>query len=264
MKLSYPKAFPKILLFACCALLVAFILARSEMSQKASSMDNAVAEAKDNLMKPLETPFPGQPAAPMSVLLDEALKLEQQGRPSEAVTAYEKLVEAQPDQVEGYLGLGALYFKLGLPKKAEELYLKAIQRGLEDGRIYFNLGYIEEVRADFPKALDYYLKAEEKLLKNGELFYNTGNVYAQMGNLDKALEYYTRSVSMNPDHMDAFVNMSVVSFRKGAYADADFFLNKAVLLGYQAPLEYIKALSEKLGNKPKNAPVAQMDRAQVS
>jgi tetratricopeptide (TPR) repeat protein len=249
MKLSFPIAFPKILLFLCCALLVVFVLLRSGDLQKTTSVANSVAEAKDNLVKMPEVPLPGQPPAPMSVLLDQALKLEQQGRSSEAVATYEKMVEAQPDQVEGYLGLGALYFKLGLSSKAEELYLKALERGLQDGQIYFNLGYIEEIRADFPKALDYYLKAEEKLLKNGELFYNIGNVYAQMGNLDKALEYYTRSVSMNPDHMDAFVNMSVVSFRKGAYADADFFLHKAVLLGYQAPQEYVKALAEKLGNK---------------
>jgi tetratricopeptide (TPR) repeat protein len=247
MKLSFPKAFPKILLFLCCAPLVVFMVARNGDSLKKFSADSSIAEATDTPVKIVQAPLPGQQPAPMSVLLDEALKLEQQGRSSEAVSDYEKLVEAQPNQVQGYLGLGALYSKLGLSSKAEELYLKALERGLQDGQIYFNLGYIEEVRADLPKALDYYLKAEEKLLKSGELFYNIGNVYAQMGNLDKALEYYTRSVSMDSGRMDTFVNMSVVSFRKGVYADADFFLHKAVLLGYQAPPEYIKALSEKLG-----------------
>jgi tetratricopeptide (TPR) repeat protein len=246
MKLSFPRALPKIIFFASCALLFVFFLTRS----KTPSIENAVAETSNSLVKPVQPPLPGQPPAPMSVLLGEALKLEQQGRPSEAVTAYEKMVEAEPDRVDGYLGLGALYSKLGLTTKAEELYLKALERGLTDGRIYFNLGYIKELRSDLAKALEYYLKAEEKLLKRSDLFYNIGNVYAQMGNMDKALEYYTRSVSINPDHMDAFVNMSVVSFRKEAYADADFYLNKAVLLGYQAPPEYIKALSEKLGKKP--------------
>jgi len=249
MKLSFPKPLPKIVWLICGVLLLGSFAVLSLSSKKDSTALDTPAEAKDNALKPTQGKTPDQQLGSTSLLLEEALKLEQQGRPSEAVGAYEKMVEAQPDRVDGYLGLGALYFKLGLPAKAEELYLKALQRGLEDGRIYFNLGYIEEIRADLPKALEYYLKAEEKLLKNGELFYNIGNVYAQQGDLDKALKYYIQSVTLEPDHMDAFVNMSVVSFRKGAYADADFYLYKAKLLGYQAPEEFVKALSEKLGKK---------------
>jgi tetratricopeptide (TPR) repeat protein len=228
MKLSFPKSLPKVALIVFCLLLGVFILARSGDLEKISPTGTSVAEAKDGFIKPLE----------------------ERGRPSEAVAAYEKMVEADPDRVEGYLGLGVLYFKLGLSSKAREIYLKAVERGVADGQIYFNLGYIEEIQADFPKALEHYLKAEAELLKNGDLFYNIGNVYAQMNDLDRALQYYTRAVAVKPGHMDAFVNLSVVSFRKEAYADADFYLQKAVRLGYQAPPEYIKTLSEKLGKKP--------------
>jgi tetratricopeptide (TPR) repeat protein len=250
MKLSFPKTLPKILLLIPGALLVGSIVVLNSGPQKTSSVESAVAEAKADTVKSPQGTTPLQEPGSMSLLLEEAMKLEQQGRPSEAVGAYEKMVETQPDRVEGYLRLGALYSSLGLTTKARELYMKAVERGIADGPLYFNLGYIEEIRGNLQLALEYYLKAEGKLLKSAELFYNIGNVYAQTGDLDNALQYYTRSASMNPDQMDAFVNMSVVSFRKGAYADADFYLYKATLLGYQAPEEYVKALSEKLGKKP--------------
>jgi tetratricopeptide (TPR) repeat protein len=249
MKLSFPKALPKILLLICGALLIGSIVVLSSGAQKITPVGSPVAEAKADTVRPPQDTIPVQEPGSASLLLEEAVKLEHQGRPSEAVGTYEKMLEAQPDQVEGYLRLGALYSSLGLTTKARELYLKAVERGIADGPLYFNLGYIEEIRGDLSKALEYYLKAEEKQLKSAELFYNIGNVYAQMGDWDKALQYYTQSVSLNPNQMDAFVNMSVVSFRKGNYADADFYLHKATLLGYQAPEEYLKALSEKLGKK---------------
>ncbi len=239
MKLSYPEALPKLFLIALCAVILGSGIACG------SGTKDADLHGRDN---PKQSASFGAALPTTSLFLEEGFKAEQAGHSAEAVTAYEKIVAAEPDLLEGYLRLGALYFKLGLSSKAEELYLQTIQRGIADGQVYFLLGYMEENRKKFPEALGYYLKAEEKLLKNPELFYNIGNVYAQQGDMDKAIVYYSRAVSMKPDHLDAFVNLSVVSFRKGNYADAQFYLAKAEGLGYKAPLEYLQAIKEKLKN----------------
>ncbi len=180
----------------------------------------------------------------ISMLYSEAEKLKRQARFPEAVAAYERAVALQPDQAETYLRLGLLYFKLQMPSKAEEFYLKAIDHGLDTAEIYFHLGYIEEVRGKLDKALDYYLKSEKQGSGNPELFYNIGNAYARLEKRPQALAYYKIVVSKNPLHMDAFINLSTVSFQMNEIADARFYLDKAVALGYKAPAEYLKVLNQ--------------------
>jgi tetratricopeptide (TPR) repeat protein len=167
------------------------------------------------------------------------------GRLPEAVAAYEKVIAHQPSLGETYLRLGLLYFKLKLPTKAEEFYLKAVSYGIDDPEVYFHLGYMEEARGALDLALANYLKAEAKGSRNPELFYNIGNAYAQLTKRAEAITYYKRAVSINPEHMNAFVNLSVVSFQLELYADARFYLDKASALGYKAEPQYIKVLSEK-------------------
>jgi tetratricopeptide (TPR) repeat protein len=167
------------------------------------------------------------------------------GRLPEAVAAYEKVVVQKPALAETYLRLGLIYFKLNLPTKAEAMYEQAISRGLDAPDVYFHLGYIKEVRGALNLALADYLKAEQKGSTNPELFYNIGNAYARMDKRQEALSYYKRTVSIDPGHMNAFVNLSVVSFQMGLYADAQFYLDKAAQLGYKADPQYLQILKNK-------------------
>ena len=183
--------------------------------------------------------------ADLAAIYREAEEFKGQGRFAEAVSSYEKAVAIAPDTAETYLRLGLLYFKLQMPSKAEEFYQKAIDYGLDNPEVYFHLGYIEEVRGALEKALAYYIQAEQKGSGNPELFYNKGNAYARLGKGAEAIIYYKRVVSMDPKHLDAFVNLSTVSFQLNNYPDARFYLDKAVELGYKAPLEYLKELDRR-------------------
>ncbi len=178
--------------------------------------------------------------------LEEAREAEEKGRLPEAVSAYERFIALKPDVPVGYFRLGALYFKMGLSTKAEEIYLKAVALKQDVAEAYFRLGYVAESQSDLPKALGYYEKAERNLCGNSSLFFNLGNVHAQLDHKDEAISYYKKAVAKNPAYLDAFVNLSVVSFHNGAYADADFYLRKAMALGYQAPREYLDTLAQKV------------------
>lgn len=173
----------------------------------------------------------------------DALRAE--GSSAEAVSAYEKIIQTYPDFAEADFRLGALYFSLGIPSKSEEYYLEAIRKGFKNPEIYFHLGYIKESQSKLQEALEWYLQAEEKGVGSAEIYYNIGNVFAQLGNADRAIEYYKRVVSINPKHMDAFTNLSIVSFQKENYPDALFYLDKAKELGYKPPREYEESLKIK-------------------
>ena len=182
----------------------------------------------------------------VKALLAEAEDLKAKGRYAEAVAAYENVVEARPDLPEPYVHLGALYFNLGIPSKAEEFYLKAVERDSKAPELYFHLGYIKE-RQDKPQeALEWYLKAEEKGVASAELFFNIGNVFASLQNPDRAIEYYNKAVAVNPKSLDALVNLSILSFQKGLYVDAGIYLDKSVDLGYKVPEGYRESIAVKM------------------
>lgn len=178
--------------------------------------------------------------------LKEAAEAQAKQRFAEAIVLYEKVLARVPGFAPVYLKLGQIYFRLGESARAEEAYLKAIEMGLNDPDVFLYLGYIKEVRSDLDQALAYYAKAEFAASRNPVVYFNMGNVYARQGNKDKALENFKRAVVLNPGYMDAFVNLAIVSAETGEYADAQFYLEKAEKLGYDAPVEFKTGLTAQL------------------
>ncbi len=185
-----------------------------------------------------------QSEAKVNVMLSEAEYLKLKGRFAEAIAAYERVIQERPDLAEPYFRLGVMYFNLGLKTKSEEYYLKAIEKDFKNPEIYFHLGYIKESEGKLQESLEWYLKAEEKGVGSAELYFNIGNVFARMANPERAIDYYKKAVSVNPKHMDSFINLSIISYNKGLYSDASFYLEKARGLGYEPPEQYLKALSD--------------------
>ena len=177
-------------------------------------------------------------------MLSEAGDLKARERYPEAVAAFEAVIARWPARPEPYFHLGALYFKLKLPSRSEEYYLKAVELHFQNPEIYFHVGYIKESAGKFQDALEWYLQAEERGVDSAELFYNTGNVFARLGNQERAIEYYRKAVAVNPSHRDAFVNLSILSFQGRQIPDAEFYLDKARKLGYNPPAEYLQSLRE--------------------
>jgi superkiller protein 3 len=185
----------------------------------------------------------------VEALLKQAADAQDKGRLTDAVTIYEKVVVLAPDFAPVYLKLGQIYFRLGSPSKAEEIYLKAIDLGLNDPDVFLYLGYIREARSDFDQAMAYYAKAEFAGSRNAVLYFNMGNVHARQDHKDKALECFKRAVILDPKYMDAFVNLAIVSAETGEYADAQYYLEKAEKLGYDAPVEFKAGLAKELKKK---------------
>ena len=69
-----------------------------------------------------------------------------------------------------------------------------------------------------------------------------------MEKIKEAQEVYLKTVTVNPNHMDAWVNLSISSFKAGDYKDAVKYCDEAILLGYEPPKLYLEEL-EKYRNK---------------
>jgi len=126
---------------------------------------------------------------PSAVRLREAeawfqkgLALEETGAPAEeAIEAYEKALELNPEAAGVLVNIGTIYYRLRRFPEAERRYLEAI--AADPG----------------------YPLAE----------FNLGNLCDEQGRLDEALEHYFRALALNPNYADAHFNVALLCERNG-------------------------------------------------
>jgi len=115
------------------------------------------------------------------------LDLEEGGAPlNEAIDAYKKAVELNPNAAGALVNLGTIYYHLRRFKDAEEHYRQAIA-----------------VDPHYPLA-----------------HFNLGNLCDECGWLDQARAHYTTALKLNPSYADAHYNMALLCERTGEYLAA--------------------------------------------
>lgn len=82
-----------------------------------------------------------------------------------AVKAFEKLIEAYPDYIEGYLGLGHAYERLSKYDEAIEAVKKAIEINPDDPLAYTSLSICFQRKGMIQEAEDAMAKSQEIQLK---------------------------------------------------------------------------------------------------
>ena len=175
-------------------------------------------------------------------LYNLANRYQEMGEFKAALISYQHLVHFHPKFALGYLNMGIIYNSLGDVAHARMLYQKTLDVDPANAGAYFNLGYLNEAAGDLKDALNYYEKAVESDPQLAEGYYNLGNVYASLGQLPEAIASYLKTVSINKGHQNAFVNLSILSFKSRDFIGAIRYLEQAKLLGYTPPVEYVKSL----------------------
>ena len=104
----------------------------------------------------------------------------------EAINAYERALQFDPNRVDALLNGGTLYYEEGNLQKASEYFRRAIVLDKENALAHFNLG----------------------------------SVLDEMGEIEAALEHLRRAVRLRPDNPDAHYNLAFVCEKLGAYSEA--------------------------------------------
>lgn len=166
------------------------------------------------------------------------------GQFEQALAYYQKSIKANPQKTDAYMNIGSIYSRLGKVDQAKEYFLRATKAGGGSSKAYFNLAFLEESAGKVEEAEKLYLKSVELDPNNAEGYYNLGNLYARLNEEAKALEEFKKAVQVNSSHLDAWVNLSILSFKLKNYQDAVKALDEAILLGYDAPKEYLQELEK--------------------
>lgn len=178
-----------------------------------------------------------------STLYNLANVLSDAGQISAALTMYQTVMKMNPKMsTDVLLKMAVAYGRQGQTKEAREYAQKAVAADPQNAQTYFSLGFIYETMGNLPEAVGAYQKSVEIDPSNPEVYYNLGNVYVKLEKPKEAVSFYLKAVKQDPLHMDTWVNLSILAYQQGDFANAVTYCDEAILLGYEAPADYLKVL----------------------
>jgi serine/threonine-protein kinase len=176
---------------------------------------------------------------------------------TEAVEAYQKAIELDPDYYGGYHGLGVLYYYHGNYPEAARQFQKSIERapGLFDD--YTNLGAaLDELGQD--TEAEKALLTSLKLRETPRALNSMGAVRAYQKKDVEAIAYYKRALALDPSYYICLENLADSNRRLGRVRDANAAYRQAMdlamatlkenpRLGY--PRGYVAYIAARLGDR---------------
>ncbi|HXX45542.1 MAG TPA: tetratricopeptide repeat protein [Candidatus Acidoferrales bacterium] len=155
------------------------------------------------------------------------------GAYSESVSAFQRALQIDPENVEAYLGLGNAYSALGRPEDAQAAFHHALQISPECWNCFNQLGRFLFDQARYPEAIQAWQKVTELAPDNVWGYQNLGAASFALGRFEKADEYFHRGLQIAPDDADLYSNLGTVSFFLGHFDEDVTYYTKAVELGSQ-------------------------------
>ena len=143
------------------------------------------------------------------------------GEPGKARNYLEKVVSAEPNNIEAYSDLASANFQVKYFDSAASAYRKIVQLdpNKEDALYGLGLSYVRMRR--YPDAVEPLKKAIQLNPKNTDAYYQLGTVYEELRDFEKALETYKQYIGLNPESKWAgYLRIGVCAKETGQYEEA--------------------------------------------
>ncbi|KAK2677495.1 Tetratricopeptide repeat [Fusarium oxysporum f. sp. vasinfectum] len=133
--------------------------------------------------------------------------------PDEAMHAYERALQANPNSTQAMNAIGLLYKTREAFEKALEFFRAIVQLEPNNGEAWGNLGHCYLMTENLQKAYDAYQQALVNLRdpKDPMLWYGIGILYDRYGSYDYAEEAFSQVMNIQPD----FEKANEIYFRLG-------------------------------------------------
>ena len=172
------------------------------------------------------------------------------GSYNEAISEFNKAIEASPGSASAYYDRGFVYDKKENLDQAISDYTKAIEIDPNFTDAYYNRGFAYYKKGTFDLAISDYSKVIELSPSSPDAYYGRGLVYSKKGNLNEAISDYTKAIEVRPNFALAYDARAVAYFAKKDYIKSLADVNKAGSLGFRS--RPLKETSSDLINSGKN------------
>ncbi|MEB2308591.1 MAG: tetratricopeptide repeat protein [Candidatus Brocadiaceae bacterium] len=175
-------------------------------------------------------------------LFQFALTCGNQGNYSEAVAAYDKILETDKNYPDLYYYQGLLYRDMGMLDEAICAFQTAIVQNPNSAEAFYNLGYAYRCKGLHSEAIPEYKKSlalisEKKTKQRAYIHYNLGFSCFSSGLIDDAIREFQKALVYKPKDREIHQKLGIAYSAKG-WADKA----KDEFLLYQTDGEHIKEI----------------------
>ena len=153
-----------------------------------------------------------------------------EGRPHEAIKAYDAALRIDSRLPLTLINIGNAYHDIGEEQKSINSYLKALEIDPPQAKAYFNLGVVFDESEQYQKAIDAYdqaLKIEPNYI---DAIYNQAIALKTVGKLSRSESNLRQCLEANPNHQDANNALAIVLLEKGELEASIKFCNDRLAL----------------------------------
>ncbi|MBW1897374.1 MAG: tetratricopeptide repeat protein [Deltaproteobacteria bacterium] len=175
-----------------------------------------------------------------------------------AISAFEKAIHLNPEDVMATFNLGLAHFNEGDKEKAFGLFLSAHRLDGDNPEVAYQIGTCYQEKNELDEALKYFEMAAAKKPKGGRVFRSLGDCYLEKELLQDAAKAYEKAIRFNPGDAKSLsvlghlygsigenLEIAIVLCRESTEIDPDSSLYR-FRLGklYQQSGEYGKAMEQ--------------------
>jgi len=188
---------------------------------------------------PTSVPTPAAtPTTSADEYLDQGIEYAEQGRLDEAIAAFQRAIELEPDNAHAYRNLGTAYNDQGLLEEAAAAYEQAIALDPEYGEAYCDLAGVYY----YLDRLDDAVAAGEQGLSLAPAYpaghVTMGAIYFSLGRTEEAILQWEEAVRLDPNDDMARSNLGFAYLNQGRLYEAMGQLEEAIELNPDNPLPH--------------------------
>ena len=205
-------------------------------SNEATELGTQTQPAKDDMA----TVIPAEPSVltiskpnqgePQLGLIQRARRAASQGNTAEAIALFQTLIQREPENIEGYKSLAALYFGQGNVASAQQVLERAINDvDGEDDALRLMLARLFSRRGDTQAALAV-LKAQP-VPESDDLLAQRASLSQSADDLEQAIKDYQQLTTRQPNVAKWWLGLAVSADKKGQLDLSQHAYNEAISLG---------------------------------
>ena len=153
-------------------------------------------------------------------LIKHAISRQEVGAYDEAIDILDQILRANSQYAPGYYQKGLVYEEWDKRQEALKAYKKAVEINptYDDARLGLASLYGKSVLNDL--AVEQLLKVAETRRNDPELHFKIALEYWYLQDIPKSAEYYSKVIEINPDHLQAHLNLISVYERLKKWGEA--------------------------------------------
>lgn len=150
-----------------------------------------------------------------AVLVDEADKLADERKWSEASDAYKLAIRVDPNYAPAHGGLGYAHLNAGNPEQALAAFKEQVRLAPGDAQAQFDLGYYYNFMGRHGEAFAPLVKASQLDPTFAEPFYEIGYAYLRGEDFNKSIGFFRSAIRLKPDYAEAHLGLGQVYAKQG-------------------------------------------------